>query len=140
MKPIREKSPAASPKHKKGPKDPKKFAQLPQPPADMSATTPKTQVSSDCLDSVENAKKLVKNPPEIVLGLETEDGACALVEIDDIIDDSNLAPEDITGNVRRSSITEKLNKSRESEAKVAEMKVRIPTNNITLVYIYTGAK
>uniref|UniRef100_A0A0L8GLY7 Uncharacterized protein n=2 Tax=Octopus bimaculoides TaxID=37653 RepID=A0A0L8GLY7_OCTBM len=106
----------------------------------MSATTPKTQVSSDCLDSVENAKKLVKNPPEIVLGLETEDGACALVEIDDIIDDSNLAPEDITGNVRRSSITEKLNKSRESEAKVAEMKVRIPTNNITLVYIYTGAK
>ncbi|GAB1603506.1 uncharacterized protein LOC115216394 [Argonauta hians] len=83
------------------------------------ASSSETQEAPEHLD----VKKCIKSPPEIVLGLETEDGACALVEIDDIIDDTALAPEVITGNVRRSSITEKLNKSRESEAKVAEMKV-----------------
>lgn len=88
----------------------------------MSASSP-TSTNAESLENLDKSKRCAKPTPEIVLGLETEDGACAVVEIDDIIDDSSLAPEDITGNVRRSSITEKLNKSRESEAKVAEMKI-----------------
>lgn len=88
----------------------------------MSASSP-TSSNAENLENLDKSKKNTQPTPEIVLGLETADGACAVVEIDDIIDDSSLAPEDITGNVRRSSITEKLNKSRESEAKVAEMKV-----------------
>uniref|UniRef100_A0A2C9K3E0 Uncharacterized protein n=1 Tax=Biomphalaria glabrata TaxID=6526 RepID=A0A2C9K3E0_BIOGL len=77
-------------------------------------------LSGDVLNSGLEVRPRVKlttsnSGADIMLGLETDDGKSAEVEIDSLETD-DLQPEDIPkGRVRKTSIVEKLSKSKESE-------------------------